>query len=810
MAKRRKMMMDEEAAQAPVDPYDERLYGKEHAMPDGSMMQDSEMDQEVEQGGLVESDIPADEVDYDMTDDEEQARRDDNIAIIAGNILKSRSEAVEFRAASGIETYWRIAEQMLDYASDFEATPSMLDYASGVAPIKDSGAKRSRAVMNIVRGRCEVASGRFGEILLPVRDKNWGYKNTPNAIIEDMVGDGRQAMSGGKPVMFSNNTPATMNDVAKAMREQAEKAMFGMERVVNDQLTECSFQAEERKQIDKSVYMGTGILKGPVVGKRLKKTWKPTPDKSGKIAHVLEFSEENKPASYSIDPWNVYPSPDCREDPQKASYIWEKDTIRPREVRRLIGVKGYSARQLEMVLKEQPKRLNVAVDQHGTAYRAITNSMEMGEQYEVWEYNGEIKPEHMEEIWSYILGKECSCDHSKSVSGKIIFINDRPVKASLNLLDTGDLPYDFFPWTPIPDMPWGAGEPIKIMWAQRIINAVWRQMMDNSGDSSGLNVAIFGLEPDDGIWEITGKKLWRWDGESPIDDIRKAITQFQATNNQEHLQKILELALRFIDLMTATPTIFQGEAKEAPDTLGATNIVVDSSNVTYRSKVVRFDDQVTVPHLRRYYDYNMQYHPDPSIKGELEVDPRGASVLFEKDQTRMALLQAFQLKQDPHFAKHTKWKKAIELFYSSSHLDIFQEEPEEGEEGATPEQGAAASQQQAAQATLQAAQIRADTDMQVAMIKQGESEANNKFKGEQADLERAHDLEMKKMDLQISMMQYAEKRNIELDKLKVQLAISSEGLRHSERVMDKKAVAEVSNPPTEPAGKAPTGESYQK
>jgi len=769
------------------------------------------------------------------------------VLTVAQSILTTRSEAVEWRAMSGVELWWRISEELLDFTTDLPAYQTMMDYVSGNAPIKQSGeVQRSKAVMNIIRGRCEVAQGRIEDILFPVFAKNWGLKVTPRAEVAQMKGDPSPAVDAkGNPIQFSNGQPATLNDVYEELQERAKKSMMKMEAVMDDQLTECQYNEEARKALSKSVRMGTGILKGPCASKKLRRIWNPTKDKNSKTVHILEYRQDNRPISTEVDHWNVYPSPDCGQDPSRAAYFWEKGDIKVSEVQRLIGQPGYSERQLELVLQEQPKRLNVAQDQHANAFKVRMENANKGELYEIWEYNGNVRPDFLEIL-------NCKCIGEKPVSARVIFINDHPVKASLNLLDTGDNLYDFFPWSPIDGLPWGAGEPMKMAWAQRIINAAWRQMLDNAGDSSGSNVAIKGLEPADGIWELTGKKLWKWDGDTDLDDIRKAITSFQTTNNQTDLQAMLELALRFVDLMTATPTIFQGEAQEAPETLGATNIVVDSSNITYRSKVKLWDDRVTVPHLRRYYDYNMQYNPDPSIKTDLDVDPRGASILFEKDQMRQMLLTVWQMKADPDILRRTDWDKAVEQLYASAHLDILKPVEQEGAPGqGAPQDPAAAAQAQKEQASIEVAKIRQATEMDKAKLVQEATMNELKFKADQAEKERGHDIKMKEMDLKIKMMEYSEKNRIELSKLKVQLAISAEGMNlqqnlseksaaqadeldardkaHSdiqgekqserdERKMDKQGeqqerqfiAKQVATPPTEPAGRAPAGQAYPR
>lgn len=741
-------------------------------------------------------------IDEIASDDIEQEILDSKIEAFAEAILAKRSEAIEFRAACGVERRWRVSEKLVDYGDDTTNHVAMIDYASGEAPLKSKGPRRSRVTMNIVRGRTETAEGRFSDTMLPVDDKNWALRITPKPKMQQMQEDQRPAMQNGQPVTFANGQKAKIADVAQDIRARAEKAMKGMELVIEDQLTECDYNGECRKMISNAARLGTGILKGPKVVKSVKRTWTPQSDideAGNKITvHVIEQNEDNQPASMSVNPWNVYPSADCGEDIAKASYIWEKDTIRPREVRNLIGLPGYNEAQIMKVLEEEPRRTSVTQDNKGNKYAVKSEQVSKGNLYEIWEYHGDVPKEDIE-----LLG--CACPDQKSVSACVIFINDRPVKAELNTLDTGDLPYDFFQWTKVSDEPWGVGIPFMMMWAQRVIDAGWRAMMDNAGDSAGVNIAINGLEPNDGKWEIGGKRIWWPAADTEIDDIRKCFAQFQIANNQEPLQRTIELALRFIDLETSIPTIFQAEGQEVPETLGATNIMVDSANTSLRNRIKRYDDQVTRRHLRRYYDWNMQYNDDNEIKGDFDVDPRGVSVLYEKDQQAQLLLQVFSLKADPDINRKTDWDKAIEQFYSSRRLNILKDDAK------MQEAEQAAQQQQPVNPQLEVAQVRVQGEMEKAKLVQESDMAELQFKAQQADLDRQHEAKMKEMDLQIKMMEYAEKRQIELDKLKTQLALGSAGMNLQEKLSDKRMVTpQVSTPPTEPPQRAPVGEAYQQ
>jgi hypothetical protein len=390
------------------------------------------------------------------------------------------------------------------------------------------------------------------------------------------------------------------------------------------------------------------------------------------------------------------------------------------------------------------------------------------------------------------------------LSACVVFINDRPVKVELNTLDTGGLPYDFFQWTTVSGSCWGIGIPRMELWPTRVMNAAWRAMMDNAGDSSGANVIIGdGIEPDDGVLEVTGKKLWR--AESDVD-VSKAFAQFQLQNNQKDLQAIIELALRFADLESSVPSLFQGEKEDVPDTLGATKIMVDSSNVALHIRVKRWDDQITRPHLSRYYDWNMQYNPKSHIKGDFSVDPRGASELFLMDQQAPILTQLLAMKQHPDVDLYTDWKKLIEQLYRSYRISVMKSDEEikriEEERKKAPPPVAPA---------VEVAKIKADVD-----LKKDASDTDRDRVYVEAETERSrneHEARMRELDMKerIATLEYATRQNISLQDAKVQLATTTIKIKATERLAAAGAsAAQMPKPPIEPKGRAPAGQSFQR
>jgi hypothetical protein len=720
----------------------------------------------------------------------DEPKENDVIKLLGDALLSKRDEAVKFRASSGVEHRWSVAEETIN--SELPTRSRAIDYAIGEGKTQTSGPKRSKVVINVIRGKCETAEGRFAGIQMPIDDKNWGMRPTPVPELIHAMKDGRPAATRENvPIVRPDGAPVRISDVAKNDKEAAIEAMKGMEGEIDDQLSECRFNDECRKAIRNSVRLGTGILKGPNVIKQLKHSWT---KEEGMM--VSKISESFRPMSKSVSPWNVYPDPECDENIRSASYIWERSEILPRNIRMLIGVPGYLTDQIMKILKEEPIH-TVATENGPKSLVTIKNS------YEMWEYYGDLSKSDIE-----ALGVNTDSAESETVSACVVFVNDRPIKAVLNTLDTGELPYDFFQWTTAGNSPWGLGIPDIALWQQRVLTAAWRSMMDNAGDSSGSNIVIGeGIEPDDGKWEITGKKIWRATGE--IEDVRAAFAQFQPLSYQRELQNIIELALRFIDMETSLPMMFQGEKGEMPRTLGATNILVDSNNVALRSRVKLWDDFITRPHISRYYNWNMQYSDNEKIKGDYLVDVRGASVLFEKDQQISSLLNLMQFKADPDINKLVDWQKAIKQLFTAMRLDVLKEQEDIEEPPPAQEEPQIVTARIKAQAEIEKAKMSQQALIEEIQLKREAAIMELQEKARDAEAERMHAKEMKAVDFKIKQMEYASASGISLEKIKAELSIGAARIGLQRELSSSRATGpQVLKPEVEPAGIASQGRSF--
>jgi len=271
------------------------------------------------------------------------------------------------------------------------------------------------------------------------------------------------------------------------------------------------------------------------------------------------------------------------------------------------------------------------------------------------------------------------------------------------------------------------------------------------------------------------------------------------------------LALKFIDMETSLPMLFQGEKGELPETLGATNIMVDANNVALRSRVKIWDDQITRPHLTRYYHWNMQYNEKPEIKGDYNVDARGTSVLLEKDQQARSLLEVLGAKKDPDIAMLVDWKKHARKLFAAIHLDILKTDDElkATKPPAPTIDPRIAAAQIRVEGELKKAEMTQAAITQELQLKADAIIAELQEKAKLAEADRQHEAAMKAIDYQIKVMEFSSKSGMSLEKIKSELAMGAAKLNLQERLSLQKA-GEVIKPPVEPPGRAPEGESFVK
>jgi hypothetical protein len=709
------------------------------------------------------SDFPT--VDVEVDEQQLALERQEKLQALGSALGHQRDEWMTARRTAGVDK--RMSDDNDQYhnldATNKAAGSMMQNVAQGY-PSNNPSSKvtRSTLFVGVTRQKTNAAEARLCDIVLPSDDSNFGVDPRPDPKLGKALDDHSPAVGpNGQTPTGKDGQPMKVSDVAQAVQAQAASAAQAMQSEIETQFETCDFYAECRKMIHDSALFGTGVLKGPVVVSTIRRTWKKVTDASGASIYKMQVDYEKSPASYRVDPRKVWPDPACGDDVQSGRGVYEYDDLTTKKLRDLAKQPGYMKDQIRKLLEDGPSKTSKG---RPSDFKVSDERLAVSSDstYSHWTYTGEVSRKALE-----AAGLPVPEDALDVASMVVELVDDTVVRAYANPLEDGSLPYDFFPWEKVSDSVWGYGVPYLMRAQQQVTNAAWRQIMDNAGISAGPQIVVKPgmVQPADKKWEITARKIWFATDET--QDVRTAFTSVQFDSRQQELSAILQMSEKLSDQETATPMMMQGEKGSAPETVGGMQMLMNNTNTVLRRLVKQYDDFVTRRHVRRYYDFNMAYSPKDEIKGDFHVLARGSTALLIRDIQHQALNGLMQVATNPVFAPMIDPKKLFEKALRAQHLDpndIMRTDQE------IQDMQQQAQQHQQPDPRVQAAQIRAQADVQRAQAQSAANAAEIQTRQQMADQDHSARLAELQVMREIEMLKLSTTQNISLEKIKAMLA----------------------------------------
>lgn len=699
-------------------------------------------------------------IDQQEAPDREAAEREwqrlkDAVAAIAQRLDRLAADAVGKRAE--VEQRW--LDDLRQHAGRYDEETERR--------LKDG--KRSRLFVRLTRAKTRTWVARLADLLFPTDDRNWGIRPTP--VPELVAAMTRQGMGPG----------AGSPDAAAALIDEAGRRAEAMQAELEDQLVECRYAAAARDALADAVKLGTGIMKGPVVGGAARRRWRQV--QPG--VHALVDEADPRPVFTRVDPWSFFPDPTASRI-EEVEYTFERHLMTAKDLRALARIPGFDPDAIRRLLRAGARETAPAYLSDLKAISGETTGTDS--RFTVWEYHGPLTADELTDLF-VLAGDEAgaadyaAADPLAEVAVVVWFCGGELLKFGPHPLDSGEPLYSAFRFSAEDGSFWGLGVPSLMRDSQSAINAAWRMMMDNGGLSTGPQIVIdrSAVEPADGSWDLTPRKLWITKPGSPRTS--PVFEAFHIDSRQGELANTIALARQFADEETLLPVIAQGEqAAHVTQTANGMAMLMNSANVVFREVVKHFDDDMTAPNIRRLYDWNMQFNPKPAIKGDMTVDARGTSVLLVRElQAQNLMTLAAQFTAHPVFGPMVKAAPLLRKLIQAHQLtadeivksddEIAQEAQQQAEamqqmqeQGAPPPDPAtdARMQAQQRQAEAQMAKIQADLQM--------------------AQLDAQTRMQVAQMDRETALIKLAEQRNLKLEELQARLAIEASSQQHKERV----------------------------
>lgn len=820
------------------------------------------------------ADLPEDVRAYIKSADQEGDIPPESVlAAIGVSIGKLRDEAKEARISAHIEDRWRDAEEAYAGIDDanrsqvnggFQWTKSMSKDGPITSDETPDDSNRSTLYVRLTQRYVDAGTAKLGEILLAPGAKSFSFTATPVPKLIDSKEDKRQILldhlPGSPPAMRAAQpgevtapsttspsvgvppvpapvgtaapagaagpptVPLTPADLAKENLSLVDKAAKKAEKRIYDWHVECRRTSHVRKVIFDAGRLGVGVLKAPFPrSSRQIATRKNADGVEMAIRKVIQ------PASKWVDAWNFFPDPTCGEDIQDGDHCFEREWMGERAVRNLKTLPGYIASQIDKVLAEGPQKVNVKEDGKSPE-TGDTSQLKKGK-YETWYFHGTLTREEMGCICT-MAGRDTAKKFNAAVPPEkqqvyaiVTMINDSVVRATINPLDSGEFPYHTMPWQRRTGSWAGVGIAEQIATPQKMLTAAVRSMLDNAGISAGGQIVIDTslITPADGEMGMSPHKIWYLNGDSAVMDVNKAFGLFKIDNVTQEMMLVVELAMRLGEEATSIPLITQGQSgPTTPDTFGAAQLQNNNANQLLRSIGHTFDDRITEPETRQYYEWLLL---DPDVpddeKGDWTIDAHGSSALVQQALQDQFIPTLAGLVLNPAYGLDPKrWAEMLVRSKQLQPKDFKYTDEEQARIDAQPPPAAPQIEVARINAAAKDKQLAAD---QVADAKAAEIEIALGAKKIGVEEHRIinettlglHDLDIRR---ELAMLDYANRHQISLDTVKSQLAqtamklqvqkeLSERDRGHEREMAHTNAALE---PPTEPAGRAANGRAFEQ
>ena len=533
-----------------------------------------------------------------------------------------------------------------DWIEDLRAFMGQYD-PEILAKIQEKG-ERSQVYVGLTRTKVLAAYSRITDLLFQPGQKFFSIESTPitkqpvleKELTERAALEIMQAAEVMDPNLVDDLIAARLMELQADLEKETEMRVDNMSEAILDQAIEANLEGKMKDAIMEQVIFGTGAMKAGTLRIDKDHKWIKTDE-----GFNLVYEESPMPEMEAVSIFDLYPDPYATSIDNMRN-IFRRHIISRQEFVDLKDYPGFNRELIDYCIEEYPDG-NHYEEQHEKDRRQIANINDYETQtkkFEVTEFWGSINGHELAEVGVEFDDAE---DLSQEFQANIWFTEDKIIKAQLNPLPGGVIPYFIFPYEKNPHAFWGTGVPRMMRDSQNTMNAATRIYLDNVALSSGpmveVNTDIMASGEDP-------TELYPWrvflreggDGNQPM------VRFYQPQSNSPALVSVIELFRRFADETTALPSYTHGQTQSSLNrTATGISILMSNANIVLKSVIKNIDDFLTKPMIRSLYDWNMTWNDNELVKSDMRVIARGSTALIQKEVQSQRLLQFLSLINNP-------------------------------------------------------------------------------------------------------------------------------------------------------------------
>lgn len=555
-----------------------------------------------------------------------------------------------------------------DWIEDLRAFMGQYD-PDVLAKIQSKG-DRSQVYVGLTRTKVLAAYSRITDLLFQPGQKFFSIEKTPlskQPLVEQELAERaaleiQQAAEQVGTAGIEELVVARLNELTEEIEQETDLRVENMEEAILDQALENNLEGKMKDAIMEQVIFGTGAMKAGTL--RIEKDHKWI---KGEEGFNLIYEESPMPEMEAVSIFDLYPDPHATSVNDMRD-IFRRHIISRTEFNALKDFPGFNVDLINECIEMNPDG-NHDEAQHEIDRRNIANVNDSNtntEKFEVLEFWGSLNGHDLQDA-----GIEFGADDDLSMEydANIWMVSGKVIKAQLNPLPGGVIPYFIFPYEKNPHAFWGTGVPRMMRDSQATMNAATRIYLDNVALSSGpmveVNTDIMASGEDP-------TELYPWrvflreggDGNQPM------VRFYQPQSNSPALVSVIELFRRFADETTALPSYTHGQTQSSLNrTATGISILMSNANIVLKSVIKNIDDFLTKPMIRSLYDWNMTWNENENVKSDMRIVAKGSTALIQKEVQSQRLLQFLSLINNPMDAQMVDREKLLTDIAKSLDID---------------------------------------------------------------------------------------------------------------------------------------------
>lgn len=527
--------------------------------------------------------------------------------------------------------------------------------ADKLAHIKAQGG--SEVYMMITEVKCRAAESWLRDILLDQGMPPWSLEPTA---LPELPPDTERAVEqafaqrvlqrlqarGQAPTVEEMNEEreATLQDFRLRQLHEAHNRAGRMKDRIEDQFEQGGWGDAFNAFLTDVVTFPAAFVKGPVVRRQRTLGYKTAPD--GSV--IVEATDRLGPEFERVDPFRIYPEPGVTHI--NDGYLFEHHRMSRTDLADLVGVPGYDDEAVRSVLMEGSGASWVSSFNEGEKERE-ERKFDVGasptETFDALEFWGKVSGKMLLE-WG--LDTQEVEDPAREYDVNAWVVGNTCIKVVLNYDPLGEKPYARTSFIRQPGAFWGKGIPEIIEDLQNVCNAAARALINNMALASGpqVEVNLERIPPNEDITQLHPWKIWQTMND-PLGSSAPAVRFAQPDSRANELMGVYDRFSRLADDHSGIPAYVYGDlnVKGAGRTASGLSMLMGSAGKGIRQVVMHIDKDIIYPVVRRQFVYNMRYDTDNTIKGDVDIVPRGAINLAAKETVNMRRLEFLNATANP-------------------------------------------------------------------------------------------------------------------------------------------------------------------